>query len=145
VTRHDASSTVAQVRVSRSPTVVIVVVTTVVSSRCETAVHLPLPLPGDPALTIGCVKGGPMTRPKGVHCPASARGCPTVKIVTRPSRDRDVETLTASTRSLNGFDDVWRSHGFSWALSCCSGWFSVAREGCRRFTGEMRDAHAVWL
>ncbi len=43
---------------SGSPTVVIVVVRTVVSSRSETAALTPLPHPGDPALTIGCVKGG---------------------------------------------------------------------------------------
>ena len=43
---------------SGSPTVVIVVVRTVVSSRWETAALAPLPHTGDPVLTIGCVKGG---------------------------------------------------------------------------------------
>jgi hypothetical protein len=70
-----------------------------------------------------------MTRPKGVHRPASARGCPTVKIVTRPSRDRDVETLTASTRSLNGFDDVWRSTGFRGRFCAVQGGFRLRGKG----------------
>lgn len=43
---------------SGSPAVVIVVVRSVVTSRCETAALPSLPYTGDPALTIGCVKGG---------------------------------------------------------------------------------------
>ena len=49
---------------SGSPTVVIVVVRTVVSSRCEAAALLiasSYPIPSDPALPIGCVKGGEAT------------------------------------------------------------------------------------
>ena len=34
---------------------------------------------------------------------------------------------------------------FSWALLRWSGLNFGAGEGCRRFAGEMRDAHAVWL
>jgi hypothetical protein len=43
------------VEVSGSPTVVIVVVRIVVSSRYETAAFHRFLIPGDPALTIGCV------------------------------------------------------------------------------------------
>jgi hypothetical protein len=46
------------VEASGSPTVVIVVVRTVVSSWRETAAPHRFLIPGDPALTIGYVKGG---------------------------------------------------------------------------------------
>jgi hypothetical protein len=52
------SSTVVWVEVSRSPTVVIVVVRTVVRSWCKQRHSHRFLIPGDPALTIGCVKGG---------------------------------------------------------------------------------------
>jgi hypothetical protein len=44
--------------VSGSPTVVIVVVRIVVISQYETTAFHRFLIPGDPALTIGCVKGG---------------------------------------------------------------------------------------
>jgi hypothetical protein len=44
--------------VSGSPTVVIVVVRSVVSSRCETATFPPLPHTRRSCVTIGCVNGG---------------------------------------------------------------------------------------
>jgi hypothetical protein len=44
--------------VSGSHAVVIVVVRIVVSSRYEAAAFRCFLIPGDPALTIGCVKGG---------------------------------------------------------------------------------------
>jgi hypothetical protein len=46
------------VAVSGSPAVVIVVVRIVASSRYETAAFHRFLIPGDLALTIGCVKGG---------------------------------------------------------------------------------------
>ena len=36
-------------------------------------------------------------------------------------------------------------HGFSWAPLCWSAVVFVVTQGCWRFAGEMRDAHAVWL
>jgi hypothetical protein len=36
-------------------------------------------------------------------------------------------------------------HGFSWAPLCWLGMDFVTGEGCRRFAGETRDAHEVWL
>jgi hypothetical protein len=56
--RRDTNFRVVYVEVSGSPTVVIVVVRIVVSSRYETAAFHRFLIPGDPALTIGCVKGG---------------------------------------------------------------------------------------
>ena len=36
-------------------------------------------------------------------------------------------------------------HGFSWVRLCWSAPNFGVGEGCRRFAGEMRDAHGVWL
>jgi hypothetical protein len=55
VTRHDTSSIVVSVEVSGSLTVVVVVVRSVVHDAKKRHCFL---TPGDPALTIGCVKGG---------------------------------------------------------------------------------------
>ena len=61
----------------------------------------------------------------------------------------DLTSVAESVGKMWARNAEWRTcvalHGFSWAPLCWSAVVFVVTQGCWRFAGEMRDAHAVWL